>query len=331
MNLSTTVIRCGVAAIASACLGACGGGGSDSSTPAPAPAAALQAANLAAVGDAAARLVVDTRVAVGVIADTPGLSAVSTVPQPHPGTLSALLARALSRAERRAMAAPSPQAPPQESAQAVQTVTQPCGSSGTLTVTTDDRGAQGVSTGDVLDVVLNQCVEAGLRMSGGLRMTLDSVSGSRIELSYRYADLTLQIIGQPGEVAMNGTARAVIRSDDMARVHMEVDFEGLQVRTDGTPQTWVHQVQVTDVLGSPGMSLSGELAAAQGRYRLSQSQPFRQAGARLTGGPLKLEDAVGNHALVHADEAQVFTYTLHPAGAAAPSVGPIKGLGYGGR
>lgn len=277
----------------SICIGltACGGGGGGGSVTPPPPAeVAITSANQ----DAVARSIVSGGMALALAQPlaAPGhASALAASVQgaaPSLRTVSAVVQRVAQLAWRQ----PGPQ---RARPLAASPETEPCGDSGTMTTTFDDRDNDGTpSAGDVLTVAFSHCKETGeAQIDGSVVLQIASVilsSGSDLDLSgiMSFTGVTT-LLGATSASLSGSVSASVAMHADSLQVALTVGTDGLRVGASSPGysehlayETGMRMSFLDQYTGTPASSftLDGSYTAESlgGRLSVATPQAIRQLG-----------------------------------------------------
>jgi hypothetical protein len=296
-------------AVGALLLGACGGGGDaggdGGGSSALAPTAAITSGNQVSIASA----VIDGGVAVSGLQplageDRASAQSVRAVPQvTRVGALDALVRRALSLADRRAIAgAKRPSATTSQ--------TEACAVSGSVGITKNDVDSTGLSAGDSLTISFNECRDSSTGvLSGTVMVTFGNVSSTseREEVAATLQFRQVMFTAGDDSIGVNGSMSiAAVYTPSRENLAMTVGSGGLVVTSSLAGETRILTydpgmriaVERNVTLGSSALTLSGTLSATSigGRVGVATLAPITQPGSdsQPATGQLQVTGASGS-------------------------------------
>jgi hypothetical protein len=318
-------------AVSAAFLAGCGGGGGDGPDPIEVPSGVRTVAASAGSDVSAANLQAFSGPLARVVMISTGNSLSSTVAtqRESPAAVKAgsgvaaqgLLGYGLGAWTARLHAV-------REQPAAVETLTEPCPISGSLTITADDRDNDGdVSRGDVMGMTANQCVmDMGTpALNGSFTMTLRQVElDSNRELKALDTDGTMTGLSVGTVGTMDGNLRMRMRIDSPTDQRARVEYTDVVTRFGNESLTY--NVDVYSVVSMAGHdhAISGGVGINGQTFQIvpTPGAPFAVIGSGEVpdSGSLRLKDAAGDGLLLRAKAGELIDFEFYPTGATTPSV-----------
>lgn len=278
-----------------ALLSACGGGGGDEApapgpTPPPATPVAVTTANQSSV----ARTTVSGGLGISrsQALSNGGRAQAQTADRELPRAGYGVVRSVAQRVAARAFDARSAAAGTRMRPLAVTSETEPCGLSGSVTTTIDDRDNNDLSAGDVVTITFNQCRDTADDLTNGTVVftitSVTSATATRVEFSGTMAFQSLAVTLRQDSTQINGTLSigALITSTAL-QISMTVAAAGLAIQATAPcySDTIVYEpgmrIVATETETAPiaaTVTINGSFSATSigGRVTVSTLQPIRQ-------------------------------------------------------
>lgn len=210
---------------------------------------------------------------------------------------------------------------------AVESEVLACSSGGFLKVTLSYKDPEIASVGDYIDFEAQNCMEGDVRIEGGLRLTLTSVTQQ--SLAAQLSARSLAVSANTVTTVVNGVALvSVYESGTTEKV--TVAYEGLSASRGAETIEWWHSVtyEHDSVTSSTSFSFGGFVQHAGHYFALRQNKPFSWSGDTLQG-ELDVVDSRGNFVRIVAS-ADRFIYQYYEAGSSTPKATSTNGRQFAG-
>lgn len=296
-------------------LAACGGGGGGGGSAQPTVNGSVSATDYEVVANG----VVDTLTATFAASEVAGSYSVGGASQPSNDAIVSLVRQGVARLRAGERAQPL----------AIASETVACSSGGSLAVTVSYKDPNTVSAGDYVDFQAQSCVEGGVRVDGGMRLTVTSVTQQsfKAQLSARNFSVTADEVTTviDGDATVDAWESA---SNDNYKILLV--YEGLSATRGAERIEWWHSVteEYDSTTGSTSFSFGGFVQHAGRYFALRQNKPFSWSGGVLQG-ELDVVDLRGNFVRI-VGSADRFIYQYYEAGSSTPKATSSNGRSFAG-
>lgn len=295
-------------------LAACGGGGGGGGSAQPTVNGSVSATDYEVVANGVVDTLTATNAASSALA---GSYSVGGASQPSNDAIVSLVRQGVARLRAGERAQPLGTAPE----------TVACSSGGSLAVTVSYKDPNTVSAGDYVDFQAQSCVEGGVRLDGGMRLTVTSVTQQSFaaQLSARNFSVTADGV----TTVIDGVA-TVAASTSASKDTISLVYEGLSATRGAERIEWWHSVtyEYDSTTGSTSFSFGGFVQHAGRYFALRQNKPFSWSGGVLQG-ELDVVDSRGNFVRI-VGSADRFIYQYYEAGSSTPKATSSNGRSFAG-